>query len=111
MSSCHECRLDHEDDRGLWCGMPVEYQRCHFDTFAAYDRAMTIFQKNKNVDYIILAEDRDMIDAGCHCKFQREPDGHIFLCSHTPRFCEEAPFFSRICDYFGKPVHRRSADV
>jgi hypothetical protein len=46
----------------------------------------------------------------CYYKFQREPDGHIFLCSHTPHFCEEVPF-SRICDYFRMPVYRRSADV
>ena len=110
MSSYYECYFDHEDDQGLWCGMLVEYQRYHFDTFAAYDRATTIFQKNKNVDYIILAEDRNMINAGYYYKFQREPDGHISLCSHTPHFCEEVPF-SRICDYFRKPVYRRSADV
>lgn len=43
-------------------------------------------------------------------KFTRELDGHISLYSHTPHFCEEVPF-SRICDYFRKPVYRRSADV
>ena len=37
-------------------------------------------------------------------------DGHISLYSHTPHFCEEVPF-SRICDYFRKPVYMRSADV
>lgn len=35
---------------------------------------------------------------------------HISLYSHTPHFCEEVPF-SRICDYFRKPVYMRSADV
>ena len=46
----------------------------------------------------------------CYYKFTRELDGHISLYSHTPHFCEEVPF-SRICDYFRKPVSRRSADV
>ena len=110
MSSYYECYFDHEDDQGLWCGMLLEYHRYHFDTFAAYDRAMTIFQKNKDVDYIILAEDRDMINAGYYYKFKREPDGHISLYSHTPHFCEGVPF-SRNCDYFRKSVYRRSDDV
>lgn len=49
-------------------------------------------------------------NAGYYYKFTRELDGHISLYSHTPHFCEEVPF-SRICDYFRKPVYRRSADV
>lgn len=110
MPSYYECYYDREEYQELWCGMLVEHQRYHFDTFAAYDRAMTIFQKNKNVDYIILAEDRGMINAGYYYKFTRELDGHISLYSHTPHFCEEVPL-SRIYDYFRKPVYRRSADV
>ena len=110
MSSYYECYFTHEDDQGLWYGMLAEHQRYHFDTFAAYDRAMTIFQKNKNVDYIILAEDRDMVNAGYYYMFKREPDGHISLYSHTPHFFEGVPF-SRICDYFRKSVYRRSDDV
>lgn len=86
MPSYYECYYDYEDYQELWCGMLAEHQRYHFDTFAAYDRAMTIFQKNKNVDYIILA--------GYYYKFTRELDGHISLYSHTPHFCEEVPFFA-----------------
>lgn len=57
----------------------------------------------------MLAE-HQRFNAGYYCKFTRELDGHISLYSHTPHFCEEVPF-SRICDYFRKPVYRRSADV
>lgn len=110
MPSYYECYYDHKYDQGLRCGVVIEHQRYHFDTFAAYDRAMTILQKNQCVGYILLAEDRYTLNAGYYYKFTREPDGHIFLCSHTPHFCEEVPF-SRICDYFRKPVYRRSADV
>lgn len=110
MPSCYECHYDHEDYQELWCGMLAEHQRCRFDTFAAYNRAMTILQKNQRVGYILLAEDRYTLNAGYYCKFARELDGHISLYSHTPRFCEEVPF-SRICDYFRKSVYRRSADV
>lgn len=90
MPSYYECYYDHEDDRELWCGMLAEHQRYHFDTFAAYDRGM--------------------INAGYYYKFTRELDGHISLYLHTPHFCEEVPF-SRICDYFRKPVYRRPSDV
>lgn len=38
------------------------------------------------------------------------PDGTISLYSHTPSFCEKVPF-SNICDYFRKPVYRRTVHV
>lgn len=47
------------------------------------------------------------------CYYDHEDDRELWcgmLASHTPQFCEEVPF-SRICDYFRKPVYRRSADV
>lgn len=46
----------------------------------------------------------------CHEHFEREEDGTVSLYSHTPSFCEKVPF-SNICDYFRKPVYRRSAHV
>ena len=42
--------------------------------------------------------------------FEREADGTISLYSHTPSFCEKVPF-SNICDYFRKPVYRRTVHV
>lgn len=63
-----------------------------------------------DVGYLLLAEDMDAINAGYYYKFEREADGTISLYSHTPSFCEKVPF-SNICDYFRKPVYRRTSHV
>lgn len=80
-----------------------------FDTFRAYAHAMEIMTRD-GVEYLLLAEDMDAINAGYYYKFEREEDGTVSLYSHTPSFCEKVPF-SNICDYFRKPVYRRSAHV
>lgn len=89
----------------------VSFESCHehFDTFRAYARAMEIMACD-GVEYLLLAEDMDAINAGYYYKFEREEDGDVSLYSHTPGFCEKVPF-SDICDYFRKPVYRRSAHV
>lgn len=81
----------------------------HFDTFRAYAHAMEIMTSD-DVGYLLLAEDMDAINAGYYYKFEREADGTISLYSHTPSFCEKVPF-SNICDYFQKPVYRRTSHV
>lgn len=88
----------------------VSFELCHehFDTFRAYAHAMEIMTRD-GVEYLLLAEDMDAINAGYY-KFEREEDGTVSLYSHTPSFCEKVPF-SNICDYFRKPVYRRSAHV
>lgn len=89
----------------------VSFELCHehFDTFRAYTHAMEIMTRD-SVGYLLLAEDMDAINAGYYYKFEREEDGTVSLYSHTPSFCEKVPF-SNICDYFRKPVYRRSAHV
>ena len=71
-----------------------------FDTFRAYAHAMELLTRD-GVEYLLLAEDTDAIDAGYYYKFEREEGGTVSLYSHTPGFCEKAPF-SNICDYFRK---------
>lgn len=97
MSSYFECYYGGESAGVTFAGMLCDVRRYHFDTFAAYDHAMTLMQTDPRISYILLAEDR-------------EEDGIIFLYSHTPHFREKVPF-SNICDYFRKPIYRRSANV
>lgn len=90
-------------------GVSFEMRHEHFDTFRAYAHAMEIMTSD-DVEYLLLAEDMDAINAGYYYKFEREAAGTISLYSHTPSFCEKVPF-SNICDYFRKPVYRRSSHV
>lgn len=90
-------------------GATFEWRHEHFDTFRAYARAMETMTGD-DVEYLLLAENMDAINAGYYCKFEREADGTISLYSHTPSFCEKVPF-SNICDYFRKPVYRRTVHV
>lgn len=90
-------------------GVSFEMRHEHFDTFRAYAHAMEIMTSD-DVEYLLLAEDMDAINAGYYYKFEREADGTISLYSHTPSFCEKVPF-SNICDYFRNPVYRRSSHV
>lgn len=55
-----------------------------FDTFRAYAHAMEIMASD-DVEYLLLAEDMDAINSGYYYKY--------------------------ICDYFRKPVYRRSSHV
>lgn len=110
MSSYFECYYGGECEGVTFAGMLCDVRRYHFDTFAAYDHAMTLMQTDPRISYILLAEDREQINTGYYYKFEREEDGIIFLYSHTPHFREKVPF-SNICDYFRKPIYRRSANV
>lgn len=110
MSSYFECYYGGESAGVTFAGMLCDVRRYHFDTFAAYDHAVTLMQTDPRISYILLAEDREQINAGYYYKFEREEDGIIFLYSHTPHFREKVPF-SNICDYFRKPIYRRSANV
>lgn len=110
MSSYFECYYGGEREGVTFAGMLCDVRRYHFDTFAAYDHAMTLMQNDFRIAYIILAEDREQINAGYYYKFAREDSGDITFHSHTPHFCEKVSF-SNICDYFRKPVYRRTANV
>lgn len=63
----------------------VSFELCHehFDTFRAYAHAMEIMTRD-GVEYLLLAEDMDAINAGYYYKFEREEDGTVSLYSHTP---------------------------
>ena len=110
MPSYFECYYGGMCEEMIYAGMLCDVQRYHFDTFAAYEHAMSLMQNDSRITYIVLSEDREQINAGYYYKFKRELDGAISLYSHTPHFCEKVPF-SNICDYFRKPVYRRSANV
>lgn len=90
-------------------GASFEMRHEHFDTFRAHAHAMEIMTGD-DAGHLLLAEDMDAINAGYYCKFEREADGTVSLYSRTPGFCEKVPF-SNICDYFRKPVYRRSSHV
>lgn len=110
MSSYFECYYGGESEGVIYAGMVCDVRRYHFDTFAAYDHAMMLMQFDPRISYIILAEDREQINAGYYYKFAREDSGVIALYSHTPHYCEKVPF-SNICDYFHRPVYRRRNHV
>lgn len=90
----------------------VSFELCHehFDTFRAYAHAMEIMTHTTvwSTCYWLKIWTRSMSGTTTNSSARKAE-----LSPYTPilpAFCEKVPF-SNICDYFRKPVYRRSAHV
>lgn len=70
----HRSNFKLDSDR-YQIGVSFELRHEHFDAFRAYARAMEIMTRD-GVEYLLLAEDTDAINAGYY-KFEREEDGSV----------------------------------
>ena len=110
MSCYYEMHMFFDPETDFFHEWDSTWKRYSFDTFPAYCHAMDIMTERRKVQRLQLAEDQNMIRAGYYYEFLRESDGSIGFYSVTPHFREKVPF-SNICDYFRKPVYRRSSNV
>lgn len=91
-------------------GVTFEWRHEHFDTFRAYAHAMEIMASD-DVEYLLLAENMDAINAGHYYKFEREADGTISLYSHTPQLLRESASLKYLRLLPKNPFYRRTVYV